>query len=232
MAKKDLDVATEKEVTKIVAEAEEEIANNNEVSADDLEDADDDDDEVEILDKVSEKEEEDLSFNQICRNLLKDKNNKRYNGLVIKKISFDEKANFTQVNITLNKKVPSTSQYAVDGKHKTIYLNTFALASVVKEMPFAWIAQHIIDEPEIMEQFFTGATVDILQQVVPESEEYVNPFSTASEKTAVTWTEDRIIDYVVSIKPNFFGAQYIKDYAKDVRDRRREEKRMMMMMSM
>ena len=236
MAKKEIEKVLENEVDEMVNAAEEQIVENNEVSADDLEDADDDDEDVEVADKEEKSAkdaDDDKSFVQICRDLLKDKNNKRINGLLVKKISFDERPNYTQVNITLNKRVPSTSQYATDGKHKTIYTNTFALASVVREIPaMAWVAQHIIDEPEILEQIFTGAAIDIIQVFTPENDEFVNPFSTKAEPDVLVRNEDAIRDFVVGIKLNPFGFQELRAYASELRAARRQNRMQMQMMSM
>jgi len=218
----------EEEAKKAKSEADANV--NNEADADELEDVDDDDDDDDV-ERVNDDEEK--SFAQICRDILKDKNNKRWNGLVIKRISFDEKANYTQVNVTLNKKIPSTSQYAVDGKHKTLYTNTFAIASVIRELPFAWLASHVIDEPECMEQILTGATIDIIQVFTPENEEFVNPFSTKANPDVYVSEEDTIRDFIVNIKLSNMGMGYLMEYARDLRNERRRQKQMnAMMMSM
>lgn len=228
----DIIKTVDEEAKKAKTEADADV--NNEADADELEDVDDDDDDSDDNNNTeSANDNEEKSFAQICRDILKDKNNKRWNGLVIKRISFDEKANYTQVNITLNKKIPSTSQYAVDGKHKTLYTNTFAIASVIRELPFAWLASHVIDEPECMEQILTGATIDIIQVFTPENEGFVNPFSTKANHDVYVSEEDTIRDFVVNIKLSNMGMTYLMEYARDLRNERRRQKQMAsMMMSM
>lgn len=222
----------DEEAKKAKAKANADTDGSNEADADELEDVDDEEsDDDNNTERANDDEEK--SFAQICRDILKDKNNKRWNGLVIKRISFDEKANYTQVNITLNKKIPSTSQYAVDGKHKTLYTNTFAIASVIRELPFAWLATHVIDEPECMEQILTGATIDIIQVFTPENEEFVNPFTTKSNPDVYVSEEDTIRDFIVNIKLSNMGVNYLMEYARDLRNERRRQKQMnAMMMSM
>lgn len=135
---------------------------------------------------------------------------KRINSITIKNVNFTEKDNYTMVSFTL--KTPIRG-YVMDenGEYKlgmanTLFTSLFAITGTLKEdEELGWMANALLESPQALNLILNGATVDIIQQDVPQGVEYYNPFSTKAEVDAAVYDHDIIINHIIGFKLGKMG---------------------------
>lgn len=135
---------------------------------------------------------------------------KRINSITIKNVNFTEKDNYTMVSFTL--KTPIRG-YVMDenGEYKlgmtnTLFTSLFAITGTLKEdEELGWMANALLESPQALNLILNGATVDIIQQDIPQGVEYYNPFSTKAEVDAAVYDHDIIINHIIGFKLGKMG---------------------------
>lgn len=145
------------------------------------------------------------SFKEIVRNLMAN-GCKRTNGLIVKNVTITEDENYTRATLSVKDQIPGyvsddNGATFYEGLTNNIFSSTFALAGLMKEMEeLSWMANAIIDRPNILNLILNGSKVDIIQQRVAAGEDYINPFTTKKDAVPTQFDHDVIINYVVNIE--------------------------------
>lgn len=145
-------------------------------------------------------------YNKIIKNLVAD-GAKRLNGLKVKNVNFtdmsDQGKDYIMVSFTLCNKVPG---YVMDEETNTfkegltniVYTSLYAIAGAIKEDEnIAWLANHLLNNPQILPLLFAGSTVDVIQQNIPAGKEYKNPFTTRENVEPQVFDHNTIINNVI-----------------------------------
>ena len=165
-----------------------------------------------IIDNVVES-----NYHSVIKNLLAN-GCKRIKSLKIKNVTYEEKTtssgkDMTQVAITLTTPIKGfvTNDYGQtwkEGMTNTIFTSLYAIGGAFKEdEELGWMANTINKNPKILNLILNGANIDVIQQDIAAGEIFVNPFSTRTDATELTYDHDVIINHVVKFN---LGKQGLK----------------------
>lgn len=135
---------------------------------------------------------------------------KRINSITIKNVNFTEKDNYTMVSFTLKTPIrgyimDENGEYKL-GMTNTLFTSLFAITGTLKEdEELGWMANALLESPQALNLILNGATVDIIQQDIPQGVEYYNPFSTKAEVDAAVYDHDIIINHIIGFKLGKMG---------------------------
>lgn len=158
-------------------------------------------------------------FKKIVRDLLKEKDCKRFSGLKVKNVTLTDKDTYIRATLTLMSKVPGfvavndesgnpTGEYK-QGLTNLIYTSHFAIAGILKnDEENAWLGNYIVNHPQGIAPLITGATIDVIQQFVPADTEYVNPFTTREYSEPIVNDHDMIIYHIVGLTLGKSGVKF------------------------
>ena len=143
---------------------------------------------------------------------------KRIKSLKIKNVTYEEKTtssgkDMTQVAITLTTPIRGfvtndNGQTWKEGMTNTIFTSLYAIGGAFKEdEELGWMANTINKNPKILNLILNGANIDVIQQDIAAGEVFVNPFSTRTDATELTYDHDVIINHVVKFN---LGKQGLK----------------------
>jgi len=131
---------------------------------------------------------------------------KRINSVRVKNVNFTEKDNYTMVSFTLASSIKgfvtddNGASYK-EGMTNTLFTSVYAIAGAIKEDEnLGWMANTLLQKPEALNLIFNGATIDVLQQEVPQGTEYKNPFTTREDLEAQVYDHDTIINNIIGFK--------------------------------
>ena len=142
---------------------------------------------------------------------------KSVKGVVVRNVTVTPQNEYVRLGLTLNEEVDGyreneTGEYEL-GKTNVIFVSTFAISSVLKDMDdAAFAANHLVNHPEAMGMILSRAKIDIVQQSVKANEEYRNPFASEDSETT-TFDHDLIINHVVNIELSEFGIKRLDKLA-------------------
>ena len=153
------------------------------------------------------------SFKEIVKSLML-AGYKRTNGLIVRNVTITEDENYTRATISV--KEPIIGYVSDDngvtfhkGTTTNIFSSTFALSGLMKESEeLSWMANTIIEHPNVLNLILNGSKIDIIQQEVSAGEDYVNPFSTRKDRVPTQFDHDVIINYVVNIELGKMGTKF------------------------
>lgn len=137
----------------------------------------------------------------------------RKNNLKVKNVTVTDKSDYTMVSFTVVPPIDGYVQDELTGQYKkglvnVIYSSSYAISGCIKENEnLSWITKIITKDPEAINDFFNGGTIDILQLEVKEGEEFINPFSSKQESTPVK--HDTIITIVINITLSENGKEMV-----------------------
>lgn len=158
-------------------------------------------------------------FKKIVRDLLKEKDCKRFSGLKVKNVTLKDMDTYIRATLTLMSKVPGfvavtdengdpTGEYK-QGLTNLIYTSSFAIAGILKnDEENAWLGNYIVNNPQGIGPLITGATIDVIQQFVPADTEYVNPFTTREYAEPIVNDHDMIIYHIVGLTLGKSGTKF------------------------
>lgn len=139
-------------------------------------------------------------------------------GLSVKNVTVTPFEEHVRIGITVDKDIkayvqnPDTGIYE-EGTSNIVFSSSFALASVIKDMPeAAFAANQIVANPNSLAVILSGAKIDIITEFAASGEEYSNPWSTKTDKVT-TFTHDVYINHVVNIELSQFGKDMLKQLA-------------------
>ena len=140
----------------------------------------------------------------------------------VKNFNFEILDNYTRFSFTLREPIKAyvnnidTDEYEL-GKNTVVFSSAYAFAGMLKENDdLAFVANDTILNPKLVSLLTIGGTIDIIQQVVPVGEEYVNPFSSDSEP--IVFEHDVIINHIVGMKPGKTGLKFLDKYMDKMMD--------------
>lgn len=152
------------------------------------------------------------SFNEIIKDMMAN-GCQRFNDVIVKNVLSEEFDNYTRVTLVAKDGLPAfvsddNGASYHEGKSNNIFTSTFAIAGSLKEdEELSWMANTVIDHPNVLNLILNGSKVDVLVQRVASGEEYINPFTTKSNPTPTTFDNDTIIKYVIKVKLGKTGAK-------------------------
>lgn len=139
---------------------------------------------------------------------------KRINGIRVKNVNVTEKDNYVMVSFTLGSEIrgfisDDNGATFKEGKTVTLFTSLYAIAGAMKEdEDLSWMANALLQHPEALNLILNGATIDIVQQDVPQGVEYRNPFTTQQEVEGSVYDHDVIINNVVKFKLGNTGLRF------------------------
>ena len=150
---------------------------------------------------------------------------KKYGRIItrtVKNFNFEVLDNYTRISFTLREPVKAyvlnveEDKYEI-GKSNVIFKSAYAFAGVLKENEYlAFTANDTIVNPKLTSLLTIGGTIDIIQQEVPEGEEYINIFS--SDPEPIVFDHDVIINHIVGFKPGKTGLKFVDRYMDKLMD--------------
>ena len=117
---------------------------------------------------------------------------KKFNNLKIKNVNILDNDTYVRVSITV---VPNVPAYIAGEltESNVIFTSLFALTAVLKNNEdYAWMANTLLERPNILPLILCGGTINILQREYEAGEEVPNPWSTRE-------TEPRVYDHNVIV---------------------------------
>lgn len=140
----------------------------------------------------------------------------------VKNFNFEILDNYTRFSFTLREPIKAyvnninTDEYEL-GKNTVVFSSAYAFAGMLKENDdLAFVANDTILNPKLVSLLTIGGTIDIIQQVVPVGEEYVNPFS--SDPEPIVFEHDVIVNHIVGMKPGKTGLKFLDKYMDKMMD--------------
>jgi len=117
---------------------------------------------------------------------------KKYNNLKIKNVNVLDADTYVRVSITI---VPNVPAYINEERTESnvIFTSLFALVAVLKNNEeYAWMANTLLERPNILPLILCGGTINILQREYEAGEDVPNPWSNRE-------TEPRVYDHNVIV---------------------------------
>lgn len=139
---------------------------------------------------------------------------KRINGIRVKNVNVTEKDNYVMVSFTLGSEIrgfisDDNGATFKEGKTVTLFTSLYAIAGAMKEdEDLSWMANALLQHPEALNLILNGATIDIVQQDVPQGVEHRNPFTTQQKVEGNVYDHDVIINNVVKFKLGNTGLRF------------------------
>ena len=175
---------------------------------------------METEEKVMNEPVKVADFAGIVKHLMTLDECKRFNGLKIKNVNTKENEDNDSIRVTFTV-VPKIPGYIpvvdpVTGETNRvfvetniIYSSTYGIAGMLKEDDEkAWMANTIIEHPQVINLLMNGGTIDIIQHNVKAGEAYHNPFTTRENPEDVIFEQDTIINYIVGFKFGKSGEKF------------------------
>lgn len=131
---------------------------------------------------------------------------KRLNNVKIKNVNYSEKDNYTMVSFTLTNPIRGyvsndNGITYTEGMTNTLFTSLFAIVGAIKEdEELGWMANALLENPQALNLIFNGATVDIIQQDIPQGTAFTNPFSTRTDVNEQVYDHDIIINHLIKFK--------------------------------
>lgn len=165
-----------------------------------------------------------LDYSKIINRLLAN-GAKKIPELKIKNVNTSEEDNYTRVSFTVNRSIPGyvlngEGEY-VKGMTNVVFTTTYAIAGMLKEdEEYSWLANEIIDNPDIINLLFNGGTITVIQQLIEKGKVYINPFSTRNDRESEPFQHDTYICNVIKFKPGKTGLRMIDKLADKIFERK------------
>lgn len=146
--------------------------------------------------------EESVSYKNIIKKLIAS-GCKRINSARIKNVNYTEKDNYTMISFTLGTNIDGyvSKDNGVTyelGKTNILFTSLFAIVGAMKEdEELSWMANALLENPQVLNLILNGGTVDILQQEIPAGVEFSNPFSTKENPDTSVYDHDIIVNHVI-----------------------------------
>lgn len=161
------------------------------------------DDSIDVVNNGDEVlNEESVSYKNIIKKLIAS-GCKRINSARIKNVNYTEKDNYTMISFTLGTNIDGyiSKDNGVTyelGKTNILFTSLFAVVGAMKEdEELSWMANALLENPQVLNLILNGATVDILQQEIPAGVEFSNPFSTKENPDTSVYDHDIIVNHVI-----------------------------------
>lgn len=142
------------------------------------------------------------SYQTIIENLVKKGAKKLADNFVVKGVSVNEKDDYTQVVLTLDKPF---EQYVrqEDGTYKKemsnyLFTSTYSLTGVLKNCTSSFVASHCAKHVNAFEVVLADAKINLLLEEVKEGTDYVNPFASDQSKKK-HFDHDTIITHIINV---------------------------------
>lgn len=145
------------------------------------------------------------NFKEVIKSLIAN-GAKRFNGVTVKNVKTEVFDEYTRVTLVTKEQLPAyvSDDNGVtyhDGFSNNVFSSTFAIAGTMKENEdLSWMANSIIDHPDVLNLILNGSKVDIIVQKVDAKTEYVNPFTTKTNPEPTIFENDTYVKYVVNIE--------------------------------
>lgn len=162
----------------------------------------------------------DATFAEVVKNL-----QKRCGKIItraVKNFNFEVLDNYTRISFTLREPVKAyridedSDEWILD-KSNVVFNSAYAFAGMLKEDDdLAFTANDCVINPKLMGLLAIGGTIDIIQELVPEGQEFINPFS--SDPEPVTFEHDMIVNHIVGLKPGKTGQKFLEKYMDKLMD--------------
>lgn len=146
-----------------------------------------------------------VTYQNVIRKLIAD-GAKRLNSCRIKNVNVAEMDNYTRVSFTLSN--PVIGYVSNDngityqkGETNVIFVSLYAIVAAIKEDDeLSWMANRLLEKPDILNLLLNGSCIDILQQEVPANTEFANPFSNKITPDVQMYDHDIIVNHVIGFK--------------------------------
>lgn len=144
---------------------------------------------------------------------------KRINSVRIKNVNFTEKDNYTMISFTLSTPIRGfvSNDNGVtyqEGMTNTLFTSLYAIVGAVKEDDeLGWMANALLNNPQVLNLIFNGGSIDILQQEIVAGEQFTNPFSTRNDVTVQVYDHDVIINHIIGFKLGKTGEKMAARFA-------------------
>lgn len=165
------------------------------------------------------------NFSETIKKLMSLKNVHRFNNLRVKNVNLKENEDNDSVRVTFTivQKVPGYVPVVNPETGETerkiaetniIYSSNFAIAAMLKEDDEkSWMANSIVEHPQVLNLLMNGGTIDVLQHIVPAGEPYHNPFTTKEHPEDVVFDNETIINYVIQFRFGRTGLNFANKLA-------------------
>lgn len=151
------------------------------------------------------------NFATILAKITANKDNKIIRGLKVRNVTInndDEESK--NITLVVDSDIPcflkdESGEYKL-GTTRNIITSVFAISGVLKEDEnTAFLANYVVNSPKLAQTLLSQATINIVQILVKEGNEYVNPFTT--KKNAEPYVSDHnfFANNVISIKLGVVG---------------------------
>ena len=160
------------------------------------------------------------NFTETIKKLMTLNNVHRFNNLRIKNVNLKENEDNDSVRVTFTV-VPKIPGYipVVNpetgeterklGETNIIYSSNFGIAGMLKEDDEkSWMANTVVNHPQVLNLLMNGGSIDILQHIVPAGEPYHNPFTTRENPEDIVFDNETIINYVIAFKFGKTGERF------------------------
>ena len=162
----------------------------------------------------------DATFAEVVKNL-----QKRCGKIItraVKNFNFEVLDNYTRISFTLREPVKAyridedSDEWILD-KSNVVFNSAYAFAGMLKEDDdLAFTANDCVINPKLMGLLTIGGTIDIIQEIIPEGQEFINPFSNDPEP--VTFEHNMIVNHIVGLKPGKTGQKFLEKYMDKLMD--------------
>lgn len=139
--------------------------------------------------------------------------------VVVKNINVTEMRNYDRVTLTVNKDIPrfitDDNGASVESTSRTVFASSYSLGAVLSENEStAFVKNYILDNPELLTLLMSYADVDLLLERVHENDEYINPFSNATEGNIIN--NDQWFVHVTRIDFGEQGMEFLAEMKKEL----------------
>lgn len=137
--------------------------------------------------------------------------------LKVRNVTVTPQENYVRLGMTLDKAVKGmvSNDNGVtyeEGETNVIFVSLYSVTSLLKDNDdIAFAINHLIKNPDSMSVILSRATIDIIQEVVEQGEEYKNPWSETAD--AVVMDHKTIITHITDIKLSDFAIKRVDKLA-------------------
>lgn len=137
--------------------------------------------------------------------------------LKVRNVTVTPQENYVRLGISLDKNVKGmvTEDNGItyeEGETNVIFVSLYSVTSLLKDDDnVAFAINHLIKNPDSMSVILSRATIDVIQEVVEQGEEYKNPWSETAEP--VVMEHKTVITHITDIKLSDFAIKRVDKLA-------------------
>lgn len=138
--------------------------------------------------------------------------------VTVKNVTITQFETHCRVTLTTDAAIPAFILDEETGEYKEsttnlIYTSTYAIASLLKDIPEAsFAAANAVENPKSLNVILSGATISVITELAKAGVDYINPWST-NEANVAMFDHDVYITHVTDIEFSKFAKEKLDQLA-------------------